>query len=346
MEHALTVPQAIRRVVTLSFVILALLSVMAPARAATLEGDSTDYRLTFPVDGEHHFWDTFWASRSHGIHGAQDLMAAKGVPVLAAASGTISLVNWTAQSHLNRSRCCSLVLRHDDGWKSVYIHLDNDSPGTDDGKGWGIADGIVPGAKVSVGQVIAYVGDSGNAESTPSHLHFELYTPNGVVVNPFDALVRAGGNTSVPGGADALMSGSRILRNGERGSDVVRLQQLLKEIGHNAGPADGIFGPRTERAVRSYQATAQLASDGLVGVTTRGALAWDTSSANVILRQGSRGHMVRYLQTKLTAAGYDVGRPDGIFGPMTRAGVLSFQATTGLASDGLVGSRTRGALVS
>ena len=52
-------------------------------------GEMVDYPLTFPVDGKHHYADWFWAARSHGIHHAQDIMADKMTPVVAAASGTI-----------------------------------------------------------------------------------------------------------------------------------------------------------------------------------------------------------------------------------------------------------------
>jgi peptidoglycan hydrolase-like protein with peptidoglycan-binding domain len=55
------------------------------------------------------------------------------------------------------------------------------------------------------------------------------------------------------------------LRHGAHGPDVSRLQQLLEDAGHSPGPIDGIFGPRTEAAVRSYQEAKQLNVDGIVG---------------------------------------------------------------------------------
>ena len=62
--------------------------------------------------------------------------------------------------------CCALA-RQDSGWESRYIHLNNDTPGTDDGPGWGIAPGSTSAAASSPG-TIGWVGDSGNAETTTS----------------------------------------------------------------------------------------------------------------------------------------------------------------------------------
>ena len=102
-----------------TIVTLALLIVAMPAVASAYDiGEDVDYALTFPVDGPHHFNDTFWAGRSHGFHTGQDIMADKMTPVVAAADGVIRLVNWTSKDHMNRDRCCSLVLKHDDGWES------------------------------------------------------------------------------------------------------------------------------------------------------------------------------------------------------------------------------------
>jgi murein DD-endopeptidase MepM/ murein hydrolase activator NlpD len=152
-------------------------------------GDMVHYPMVFPLapDAGQDYWyaDTFYAPRAGGDHHAQDLMTDKMVPVVAVAAGTVEYVNW------NRDSCCSVTVVHDDGWESWYIHLNNDTSGTDDGLGWGIAPDIVPGVQVQAGQLIGWVGDSGNAEETPPHLHFELRDPLGVIVNPYEALLLA-----------------------------------------------------------------------------------------------------------------------------------------------------------
>jgi murein DD-endopeptidase MepM/ murein hydrolase activator NlpD len=143
--------------------------------------------IVFPVAGEHSFVDTFGAPRDGGrrTHKGNDIFAAKGTPVVAVADGSISLVDTgdLAGQYIG--------LRHDDGWRSMYMHLNNDTPGSDDGQGVGFAEGIKEGMHVNAGTVIGFVGDSGNAESTSPHLHFELHQPDGAKINPFPALINA-----------------------------------------------------------------------------------------------------------------------------------------------------------
>jgi len=161
----------------LTALLLALIVPSLPATADDL------YAIVFPVAGENHFTDTYDAPRGGGrLHEATDIMADKMTPVVAAADGT---VRWMS------STCCALELLHDDGYQSWYIHLNNDTPGTDDGQGWGYAPGIAPGVHVNAGQLIGWVGDSGNAESTAPHLHFQLHYPDGTRFNPYESLLAA-----------------------------------------------------------------------------------------------------------------------------------------------------------
>ncbi len=331
--------------------VLATVFAGAPALAGEL-GTPTDYELVFTVDGEHDFTDTFWAARYHGAHSSQDIFADKGVPVVAAADGVVRLVNWTARQHLNPARCCSVVIDHDDGWQSSYLHLNNDSPGTDDGAAWGIADGIVPGVRVEAGQLIGWVGDSQSAENTPAHLHFELRDPSGTLVNSYPGLVAAGGNATDDGISDPAFDGSYAIRLGDVGLHVRRLQEVLAAIGYSL-VADGDFGPVTEAAVLDFQDEADLEADGLFGRASKRALAEayelvappeEQQTITATLRRGSRGDEVLVLQEELSREGFSPGRADGVFGPMTEAAVIAFQTALELTIDGIVGPQTRRAL--
>ena len=172
------IPKGTGRAALAVLLMAAALVAITPAPAsAEIYGDT----MVFPVIGGANYSDTFGACRSgcsrshHGV----DMKAPKMTLIVAVKDGT---VGWMHNEQ--GGKCCAMALKHDDGWESWYIHMNNDTPGTDDGQGWGFADGIARGVHVKAGQLIGFVGDSGNAENTVSHLHFELHEPDGTVVNP------------------------------------------------------------------------------------------------------------------------------------------------------------------
>jgi hypothetical protein len=123
-------------------------------------------------------------------------MCPKGTPLLAVVDGTLDFMNMTLKlSSYNDQPYFNILLRGDDGNDYFYIHLNNDTPGTDDGLG-GIAKAYAPGltngSKVKKGQLIGWAGDSGNAEDSGSHLHFEMH-PGGYKnpVDPYNTLKAA-----------------------------------------------------------------------------------------------------------------------------------------------------------
>jgi len=163
--------------------IIACALVVALLPLPAVSADDTP-KIVFPVAGEVEFVNSWGAARSGGrSHKGTDIMADKLVPVVATADGVI---DWIHDGI--RKRCCALGILHDDGWESWYIHMNNDTPGTDDGRASGFAPGIERGTRVVAGQIIGWVGDSGNAEGTEPHIHFELHRPGGTPVNPYQAL--------------------------------------------------------------------------------------------------------------------------------------------------------------
>lgn len=155
--------------------------------AATVPDQIID--IHFPVQGEVSFQDDYDYPRSGGrTHHATDIVAPKHTPVMAAQSGTVVFAPMEEPSYGFMIR-----IEGDDGYEYSYIHLNNDSVGTDDGLGGpelAYAEGIEQGVSVERGEVIGYVGDSGNAEETYAHLHFEI-EKDGERLNPYLSLLAA-----------------------------------------------------------------------------------------------------------------------------------------------------------
>ena len=159
-------------------------------------------------------------------------------------------------------------------------------------------------------------------------------------------------------------------RYGSTGDGVRRVQLRLIALGHLRGTADGKFGSMTLAAAKSYQRSAGLTVDGIIGSRTLARLFYSPTGASMpvspspttpsptpdptvtqpttltaprlttSLRKGSRGENVRLVQLRLIELGYLRGSADGIFGSMTDAAVRAFQRRAGLTVDGIVGSRT------
>ena len=145
--------------------------------------------LVFPVVGATTYSNDFGAARAQGGHEGNDLMAPRWTPVVAAEAGTVKI--WTSSARAG----CMLYLYGASGTTYLYIHLNNDRVG-DDGKGGckpGIAyaPGLKSGQKVAAGEMIAYVGDSGDAENAGTHVHFEVHPGDGGAVNPYPYLRKA-----------------------------------------------------------------------------------------------------------------------------------------------------------
>jgi murein DD-endopeptidase MepM/ murein hydrolase activator NlpD len=116
--------------------------------------------LLIPVQGilASQLHNTYFDARSGGrVHDAIDIHAPRGTPVLATTDGVVIKLHWS-----NLGGRTIYQLDEDGRTRYYYAHLD------------GYADGIAEGVKVTRGQVIGYVGDTGNAAPGDTHLHFAI----------------------------------------------------------------------------------------------------------------------------------------------------------------------------
>lgn len=161
-----------------------------PAPAAEAQ---TVPNLIFPVIDTPgmYYRDDFGDPRGGGTrsHEGNDILAPKMTALVAVTDGEVRRVNYPEASW-----GYAVILRGDNGYDYWYLHINNDNPGTDDGMG-GAMNAYAPymdrGIDVVAGQLIGWMGDSGNAETTSSHLHFEVHPRGGGVINPYPSLQAA-----------------------------------------------------------------------------------------------------------------------------------------------------------
>ncbi|MFV0307097.1 MAG: M23 family metallopeptidase, partial [Desertimonas sp.] len=147
--------------------------------------------ITFPVAGPTGYANDFNACREADCsryHAGTDIVGDRLQPVLAMVDGVVD--------HLldHPTAGFGVVIRDADGWLYGTYHLNNDDPGTDNGASpaqWRFAAGIAPGTPVRAGQVIGFLGDSGNSESSVPHVHVDISYPDGTHINPYWSLRKA-----------------------------------------------------------------------------------------------------------------------------------------------------------
>jgi murein DD-endopeptidase MepM/ murein hydrolase activator NlpD len=149
--------------------------------------------FSFPVDEPFSFVDTFGAPRMTGTafehrHQGTDIFAPFGTPLRAVERGVVIRVG------TDRLGGRKLWIVGASGTRYYYAHLSGYAPN--------VADGMV----VEAGELVGYVGNTGNAQSTPPHLHFEAHPGGGPAINPYP-LLRASADATRAATARALASG-------------------------------------------------------------------------------------------------------------------------------------------
>ncbi len=139
-------------------------------------------RYVFPVFGSAASYTDDWGAprAGTGSHFGNDIFAPTGTPVVAVADGEIYKVG------VNRLGGNRLWLRDGHGNTYYYAHLSGYASQTRDG------------ARVRAGEIIGFVGNTGQAITTPPHLHFEIHPGDGDAVNPYPYLQAWKRGTTIP----------------------------------------------------------------------------------------------------------------------------------------------------
>jgi murein DD-endopeptidase MepM/ murein hydrolase activator NlpD len=174
---------------TMRVVLLAGLVALVAATAGAA-GAKPPARIVFPIIGGATYTDDFGDPRGQGGHEGNDLLAERRALAVAAEAGHIRF--WTTSANAG----CMLYLYGASGTTYYYIHLNNDRGPRNDNRGKCIpgvayAPGLKDGDTVEAGELIGFVGDSGDANGIHPHLHFELRPDGGRAVSPYAWLKRA-----------------------------------------------------------------------------------------------------------------------------------------------------------
>lgn len=136
------------------------------ARVAKLSMQEPDRKISMPLEdvAKKQIADTWHAPRgTDRLHEGQDIFAPKGTPILSATRG---LVYKIGENNLG-GQTVSVIGAG--GRVYYYAHLDAYAPG------------LEVGDRVTTRTVLGYVGTTGNAQGTPPHLHFGIYTSSGAI---------------------------------------------------------------------------------------------------------------------------------------------------------------------
>jgi hypothetical protein len=267
--------------------------------AGTAQAASVPAVTAFPVVGNVGYTDDFGDPRPQGRHEGNDVMAIRHQPAVAFERGRVEKQVGSSMG------TCMLYLHGASGMTYVYIHLNNDLTMKNDNRGgcrngvsW--APGLRTGQFVRRGQLVGYVGDSGDADGIQPHLHFEVRTPSGRAINPFTYLNKA----------------KRLLYPRPAAADPI---QLILRRARVVSVGAGTLTVRTRRIWVSSQSTGYpfrrrvvlaLPPEAIVErITSTGRVAADLASASwgTVLRIGTSGFAPSWATQRAAAGVLSVG---------------------------------------
>lgn len=255
--------------------------------------------------------DSWGDARSSGrTHEGTDIMAPRGAYVIAPAKSVVSDIGYGSNGG-------NFVYTINPGGERFYFaHLD------------AYADGLKVGDILEKGDLIGYVGNTGNASGGAPHLHFGVYS--GGAQNPFPRL------TAVLTTKERLDAVESIVEDADDGDDEAAKMVAAYPAFFRAMAAAGETLPEdVEEALDKLVTAPPAAGGGIVGFRD--------------LTLGSQGSDVAKLQSVLIAQGKGPAATalagagaTGYFGPMTQRALAEWQAATGVSpSSGYYGPLTR-----
>jgi peptidoglycan hydrolase-like protein with peptidoglycan-binding domain len=179
-------------------------------------------------------------------------------------------------------------------------------------------------------------------------------TPKTTTVNSQRQVQRSDRTTNQSKQPVTYTNKDNFLQLGDRGSEVRKLQQQLKQAGLYKDSIDGVFNASTEAAIKRFQQASKITVDGLAGPRTINLL---QSATRQPVRKPSTSVTklpsvqptqtkaeVETLQQQLKQLGYYKGQINGSFNAQTKEAVILFQRKQGLVPDGIPGVKTLSAL--
>lgn len=269
-----------------------------------------------------NLWDSWGDARSNGrTHEGIDIMAPRGTPVVSPTNAVVSKIGYGANGG-------NYVYTINGGGERYYFaHLDSYAPGLTEGK------------KLVPGDLIGYVGNTGNASGGAPHLHFGIYDRG--ASNPYPRLTIAFSDE------ERVSALNRIVANGvDTTSTAKTLASTYKNFLKSAQAKGLSVGDTLLQAIgggiaNSVSAVVPTALASSKSVTT-------TLSRDLTL--GSTGEDVRALQKFLNTHGAIIaqtgagspGNETVYFGPATRLALMNYQAKKGInPTSGYFGPLTR-----